>query len=146
MDLYRSALSLVIHKSGDVHEHDVKDLLSFYRENKGISIDEQAYERALASALEHYRREDRLYVCTDRPCLRESLINPSGKGLAELSSKWQIDVEATGCHWLCADAPVISLKHAEGQQTFTYCNSTVRLSEVETAINKCRQPREAPTT
>ncbi|MBY0548594.1 MAG: hypothetical protein K2W95_15090 [Candidatus Obscuribacterales bacterium] len=124
MDVFRSALSLVIHKNGNVEERDVTDLLGFYAESKGITICKEAYQRALNEALRQYHDAERkLYVCTDKPCIRSSYLNPAGASLQELSERLGCAVESTGCHWQCENAPVVTLKHQQNKTTYLHCVS-----------------------
>jgi hypothetical protein len=135
MDLFKSALSLVIHKNGCVDAADVDDLLNFYREKKGISIDHKAYWRTVDSARHHYSKEqNKLFVCTDKPCLKNSFVNPSGRSLDALAGDLGCDVEATGCQWKCEDAPVLTLKIASEQYTFSRCSTVYLWSGAQSSI------------
>lgn len=146
MDVFKSALSMVIHKNGRVEATDVDDLLNFYREKKGVAIDNQAYWRNIDSARHHYSKEqNKLFVCTDKPCLKNSFINPSGRGLEALAESLGCAVEATGCHWKCEEAPVLTLKIANEQYTFASCSTSEEWSLTQNSICAILQEFAAAT-
>jgi hypothetical protein len=124
MDVFRSALSLVIHKNGNVLESDVRDLLNHYRGNKGISIDRARYDEFIQLAQRHYANETvKLYICTDAPCLSRTFIHPSKLAIGKLSKELNCPVETSGCHWRCEEAPVVTLKHGQTSRCFVRCDA-----------------------
>lgn len=124
MDIHRSALSLVIHKNGNVSECDIDYVLDFYRSNKGISIDAEKYREAVKRACSNYdKHANKLFICTDEPCLKKTFINPAGYSIETLSRKLKCPVETTGCHWHCDSAPVMTLKSDNRSNSFIKCSA-----------------------
>jgi hypothetical protein len=125
MDVFRSALSLVIHKNGHVLASDVRDLLNHYRANKGVTIDRARFDELIQLAQRQYMKESiKLYVCTDAPCLSKSFIHPSKLAIGQLAKELQCQVETSGCHWQCEEAPVVTLKHGQDSRSFVRCGSS----------------------
>jgi hypothetical protein len=130
MDLYRSALSLVIHKKGSVGEADVDDVISRYRRKRSIVIDKPSYLLALEAALAHYSEQKVcLFVCNEGVCAEKAFVGDAGPSLANLSEQLQCTVEETGCHWQCEGAPVLTLKVDGELISFSHCVSEESLSE-----------------
>jgi len=124
MDVFRSALSLVIHKNGSVTSADVDDLIERYRVKKGITLDKEKYWQAVRTATEHYQRQEYcLFVCTDSRCLAKTFLNPSNSSLQAVSRELNCPVEVTGCHWQCDDAPVLTLKVGASSYPLTNCSN-----------------------
>lgn len=135
MDVWRSALAMVIYRNGQVEESDVDGLIERYREKKGIHLDRDIYMQALASATRHYQKsENRLFVCTDIRCLDRSWLCPSRPNLAALESELGCPVEPTGCHWVCEEAPVVTLKRGIQAYRFADCSSKERWDEVRSQL------------
>ena len=123
MDVFRSALSLVIHKHGNVDDADIDDLLDFYRSKKGINIDRSFFTAKVDAALSHYESKDRcLFVCSDGPCLERTSLNLSRSGIHSLQSSLDCEVELTGCHWLCDQAPSVTWKTGSRSESFVRCH------------------------
>jgi hypothetical protein len=124
MDMARSALSLVIRKNGAVSDSDIDYVISFYREKKGITLDQSKYRQAVQVASDKYERLAKgLFVCTDKPCLRKSFVNPSDESIELLSKDIECPIEITGCHWQCEQAPVVTLKVGTASQSLVRCTS-----------------------
>lgn len=124
MDLFSAALSLVIHKQGSVTESDVDDLLERYRTKQSIVVDKEHFQQELSIAQEHYKNRTRcLFVCTELSCRNKTILNLDDNSLQKLSIKLGCDVEATGCHWVCEAAPVLTLKLGSELKTFQNCAS-----------------------
>lgn len=122
--MFRSALSLTIHKEGTVDEADVDDLIDRYKRRKGIIIDKPAYMQAVAAAVIHYHsRQKCLMVCTDTPCLEKTFLNTGETSAEKLSKQIACPVETTGCHWECEQAPVLTLKNGTDITRFYKCSS-----------------------
>ncbi len=137
MDVFRSALSLVIHKNGKVIAEDVDDLVDRYRVKKGISLDKVRYWQAVKAATENYQRQDNcLFVCTDSRCLAKTFLSPSNASLKELSRDLDCPVEATGCHWQCDDAPVLTLKIGDRRYSIPDCSSAEALQSARASIRR----------
>jgi len=135
MDIWRSALAMVIYRNGQVLESDVDGLIERYSEKKGIHLDREIYMQAVASATRHYQKnENRLFVCTDSRCLDRSWLCPSRSNLAALESELECPVEPTGCHWICEEAPVVTLKKGACSYRFSDCSSRERWDEVKAEL------------
>ncbi|MGD9679694.1 MAG: (2Fe-2S) ferredoxin domain-containing protein [Candidatus Obscuribacterales bacterium] len=135
MDVWRSALAMVIYRNGQVEESDVDGLIERYREKKGIYLDRDIYLQAVASATRHYQKsESRLFVCTDSRCLDRSWLCPSRPNLTALERQLDCPVEATGCHWVCEEAPVVTLKKGSSAYRFEDCSSQERWDEVKSEL------------
>lgn len=125
MDISRSALSLVIHKDGNVCAGDIDYVIDFYRVKKGITLDKDKYREAVEVSSVRYKNLAKgLFICTDKPCLRKSFINPSDKSLELLSKEIDCPIEITGCHWQCEQAPVATLKIGTISKSFLRCSSS----------------------
>lgn len=135
MDLFRSALSLVIHKNGAVSSNDIHDLLSYYESKKGIKIDEERYKQAVESALLKYKEHElALFICTDKPCLKKISIVPSEENATALSESLGCPVEITGCHWQCRQAPVVTLKSGNCSESVVECLSQEKWQHVKELV------------
>ena len=150
MDVFRSALSLVIHKNGHVSGEDVDDLIDRYRVKKGITLDKDKYWQAVRAATEHYQRQQYcLFVCTDSRCLAKTFLNPSNSSMQALSHELNCPVEVTGCHWQCDDAPVLTLKVGSQSYSFPDCSSAESWQSARESIlrhleQRGRQARQGP--
>ena len=134
MNVFSSALSLVIHKEGYVSDEDIADLLLRYREKKGIFIEKDVYDSAVKAALEHYhKKETNLLVCTGKSCLEKSFLHPSRKSLDKLEQMLGCAVETTGCQYRCEAAPIVSLKTECGLTAFENCSDESNWNQ---ALNK----------
>lgn len=130
MDLYRSALSLTIHKLGFVEEADVDDVISRYRKKHSIVIDKDSYLHALEAALAHYNaRPAYLFVCNEGACAQKAFLGADGPWSASLREKLPCPVEETGCHWKCEMAPVLTLKLGSQQINYPDCSSAETLDK-----------------
>ena len=146
MDVFRSALSLVIHKNGSVTAKDVDDLIERYRVKKGITLDKNRYWQAVRTATEHYQRQEYcLFVCTDSRCLAKTYINPSNASMQALSRELDCPVEVTGCHWQCDDAPVVTLKVGKKSYPITNCDSEETWSVARASILRYLGRRKVQT-
>lgn len=136
MDLFRSALSLAIHKQGDVAEADVDDVIERYKKRRAVEIDKRHYLEALDLALKHYEAQKScLFVCNEGACAEKAFVGAAGPSLLELASQMPCSVEETGCHWKCELAPVLTLKSGQGQTVFASCDSDESLkSAVEKTL------------
>ena len=134
MDIFRSALSLVIYKNGSVTEADVDDLIDRYRKKQSIVIEKDSFLQTLRTATEHYEGQTRcLFVCAEGPCLQKQFMEPCEAAVQELSKELGCDVEVTGCHWQCELAPVSTLK----------VGSTIKVLAKSTAESVCANVRTA---
>jgi hypothetical protein len=125
MDIARAALSLVLHRGGKVSRAAMDDLIFRYRKNHNIIIDRKAFSKELSKAENHYKKSTaRLFVCAEASCLNKTFLDLSEPSLRSFSQELGCAVEATGCHWKCAGAPVFSLKVRQQLYTFTNCSST----------------------
>ncbi len=124
MDLFRSALSLVIHKNGHVSDADIEDLLNFYRHKKGIYIETERYRSTVEAAIKHYQKNiNCLFICTDGPCLDKTFLTLSQISLQALRRELNCPVESSGCHWQCERAPSVTLKAGEESRSFPNCTA-----------------------
>jgi hypothetical protein len=131
MDLFKSALSLVIHKEGDVVEADVDDLISRYKKKRAVDIDKPSYMTALDQALKHYdSRKLCMFVCNEAACAEKAFVGAAGPSMSELESLMPCAVEETGCHWKCELAPVLTLKQGDTQTVFANCSSDQSLHSI----------------
>ena len=139
MDLFRSALSLAIHKSGDVTDADVDDLISRYKKRRSIDVDKASYLVALDQALKHYHAQRLcMFVCNEATCAEKRFVGGAGPSFLELQQLLPCDVEETGCHWKCESAPVLTLKVGDDQVVFANCDSDDTLrSVIEQASAVC---------
>lgn len=132
MNIFRSALSLVLYKKGKVAQADIDQLLKRYRDSDRIELDAQAYRRAVDAATEHYWRKERcFFICTGRPCDEKSTLDTSDLFLTYLANKLQCPIELTGCHWRCEVAPVATLKLGEMSHSFSIMNESSWIPTVE---------------
>src|SRR4029450_5228504 len=146
MAVFRSALSLVIHKNGNVDREDVDDLIDRYRVKKGITLDKDKYWQAVRAATEHYQRQQYcLFVCTDSRCLAKSSINPSNSSMQALSRELNCPVEVTGCHWQCDDAPVLTLKVGSNSYAIANCSSDETWKAARASIVRYLSRRDGQT-
>lgn len=135
MDMFSAALSLVIHKKGSVTESDVDDLLDRYRTKQLIIIDKHLFLQALSKALQHFAERTRcLFVCTEISCRKKAYLNFDDASLQALSVTLGCQVEATGYHWICDDAPVLTLKIEQKLASFADCSSEEALQEASASI------------
>ncbi len=124
MNVMRTALSLTIHKRGAVSVDDAEALLKRYREKKGIFIDREIFKQALGDSRLHFENQTKtLFICTDNSCLRSTFVSPSDSSTQALSRVLNCAVETTGCHWQCADAPVVTFKFGHSTKSFLRCSS-----------------------
>jgi len=137
MDLFSAALSLVIHKQGSVTESDVDDLLERYRTKQKIIVDQEIFRQELSNALQHYQDRTRcLFVCTEISCRNKTFLDLDDEKLQLLSINLGCDVEATGCHWVCESAPVLTFKLGSELTTFSNCASQGALRSVAETIKQ----------
>lgn len=124
VDLYKSALSLLIHKQGCVSDGDVDDLLERYKKKRSIVIAKGDYLQALSEAKQHYFGTTVcLFVCSEGACAERAYIGAEGPSPALMQEKLGCPVEMTGCHWQCELAPVVTLKIDSRQVCYADCSS-----------------------
>lgn len=142
MNVSRSALSLVIHKSGNVSSLDIDELLEHYRSRKGINIDREIYREAVKRASDHYNNHViSLFICTDRPCLKGTFVNPSEKSINALAQELKCPIETTGCHWQCDMAPVVTVKKGTQSRSFLQCSSSEEWQSIRDFLSASREER-----
>ncbi len=137
MDLFSAALSLVIHKKGSVTESDVDDLLDRYKTKQQVVVDRALFLKELSNAVLHYQARTRcLFVCTEISCRNKSFLDLDNSSLQLLSINLGCDVEATGCHWVCEAAPVLTLKVGSELRAFPNCASREALRSATETIKQ----------
>ena len=67
--------------------------------------------------------KNRLYLCAEQPCCGQSSFDTSADALESLSRELGLPIAKTGCQGPCKQAPVLSLRIGERQQTFAQVNS-----------------------
>ena len=78
----------------------------------------------LTQAKENYcEGKNRLYLCAAQPCCGQSSFDTSADALESLSRELGLPIAKTGCQGPCKQAPVLSLRIGERQQTFAQVNS-----------------------
>ncbi|MET0690516.1 MAG: (2Fe-2S) ferredoxin domain-containing protein, partial [Candidatus Binatia bacterium] len=78
----------------------------------------------LTQAKENYcAGKNRLYLCAAQPCCGQSSFDTSADALESLSRELGLPIAKTGCQGPCKQAPVLSLRIGERQQTFAQVNS-----------------------
>lgn len=143
MDIHRSALSMVIHKQGDVTEWDVTDLIQRYQAKKGITLDKERYWQAVRVATEQYKSNvPCLYMCTDSRCLTKAYLSPTGASLEQLSAELGCRVEPTGCQWQCEEAPMLTMKTASGAESLFRINSAESWQAAQVVIRNKLNPQD----
>jgi ABC-type proline/glycine betaine transport system substrate-binding protein len=135
MNVFRSALSLVIHKEGNVSTTDIDQLIDRYKVKKGITLDKEKYTQAVDAAVERYQKpEPCLFICTESRCMKNMYIAPSQQNAEVIGRMLDCEVEMTGCHYKCELAPVLTLKKQDGCITFADCSSEMAWDD---ALTKC---------
>jgi hypothetical protein len=135
MDVFRSALSLVIHKEGNVTETDIDELIARYIAKKGITLDKERYTQAVQSAIDHYQNQEQcLFICTESRCLKNIYLAPSQQNAELIGRMLGCDVVMTGCHYKCELAPVMTLKMQDQCVTLPDCSSEEAWNE---ALIRC---------
>jgi hypothetical protein len=75
-----------------------------------------AVERVRQSYFEH---DQQLYVCSERPCQTRCNFDPLESALDTLSRETGVPISKTGCHGICKQAPVVSLRIGTRARAFT---------------------------
>jgi hypothetical protein len=135
LNVYRAALSFVIHKKGVVTDADIEQRLETLRIKKGVTLDPQIFRGFIQKGLDFYHKHYlTVLVCTDGPCLKNSDINPSERSMNQLSEEFGCPVQATGCHWHCSEGPAVTIKHGAHAETFIGCNSALQWNEIKNKV------------
>ena len=123
-DNFRRAFSFVLHHNGFVKEADMDELLLHFKVDKGIVINRNEFLLEVEKALDYFHSlENCLFVCTNITCSKKSYFEITETSLIELSKKLDCPVVATGCHWQCENAPVITLKNGTEKNSYVRCSS-----------------------
>jgi hypothetical protein len=131
MNYFQAALSLVIHKTGSVSDWDVDDLIERYRIKQATTVNKRLFLQVLSEATQHYEDKVRcLFICAEGACSQKSLVATTEDSLHRLSEKLGCDVETTGCHWRCQDAPVMMLKTGQATIRFDFCGSELAVKNM----------------
>lgn len=135
MNVFQSALSLVIYKNGNVQEQDIDDLLARYRLKKGITIEKEVYCHAVESATQYFNKNEQcLFVCTAAPCLKRSYLHASDETMKRLSQELGCEVAVTGCHYQCDNGPALTLKINNSSWSFLDISTEEKWQEASRSI------------
>jgi hypothetical protein len=137
MNVFQSALSLVIYKNGNVQELDIDDLLTRYRLKKGITIEKEIYCQAVEDATQYYKKSEQcLFVCTATPCLKRSYLHASDETMNRLSQELGCEVNVTGCHYQCENGPALTLKINNNSWSFLDISTEEKWREAGRSIQR----------
>jgi hypothetical protein len=135
LNVYRAALSFVIHKQGVVADADIDQRLETLRVKKGVTLDPHIFRGFIQKGLDFYHKHYlTVLVCTDGPCLKHSDINPSERSMNQLTEEFGCAVQATGCHWHCSEGPTVTIKNGDDAETFIGCNSPLQWNEIKNKV------------